>query len=239
MTLTIVLATLAIAGIPLVLVRLWRSTRKVVYQGKGIPNTLGLEDLGQRTKTRYCWFYTDDGAQHLAEISIDRHAQIKAKADPATITVVRYLFGRTEVETITWANETTAEPSVSGETGPFLLALAYFMGGLGAMALGMKLHDSSDGLVAMGASALLLALAGFALNLTTGPQPKLGELSGSMLGIPLGKGMVSLVVMFAISLAITIACFSSVSLFAFFPGIHAAFALGGVTAIGLKVRHST
>ncbi|MDZ4833452.1 MAG: hypothetical protein SGJ27_06700 [Candidatus Melainabacteria bacterium] len=239
MTLTILLATLAFAGIPFALSRLWKSTRTVVYQGAAVPITAGLEDLGQSTNSRYCWFRTDSGEQHLAEISIEQHAKI-ISSEPATITVVRHLFGRAEVESVTWPYEATPEPAISADMAPMLVTLAYFFAGLGAMAFGFKFENAPGSLTAMCASAFLLALAGFALNLTSGPkQHKRSDISASMLGIPIGKGTVSLVVMFLISLAVTWLCFSSVSFFAFFPGIHAAFALGGVTAIWLKSRHST
>lgn len=238
MTITILLATLAAAVVPFVLNRLWKSSRKVVYQGAAVPMTAGLEDLGQRTNTRYCWLATDSGEQYLTEVSVDRHAKIRSLSSPVTITVVKYLFGRAEVEAVTWPNETAPESVVSPSASSLLVTLAYFACGLGAMALGFKFQEAPTALLYMGASAFLLTLAGFAINLMTGPKPKRSELSGRMLGIPIGKGLVSLVVMFAISLAITIACFSSVSLFAFFPGIHAAFALGGVTAIWLKSRQA-
>lgn len=235
---TILMATLAIAVVPFVLNRLWKSTRRVVYQGSAVAITAGLEDLGKRTNTRYCWLSTDSGEQYLAEVSLERYAKIVANREPANIQVVRYLFGRAEVESVTWGSETKAEAVESPSMAAMLVTLAYFFGGMGAMVYGLKFHETPDGLVYMGASAFLLALAGFAINQMTTKKTQINEISARMLGIPIGKGLVSLVVMFAVSLGLTIACFGSVSLFAFFPGIHAAFALGGVTAIWFKTRQT-
>lgn len=233
MTIAILLATLAVAVVPFVLNRLWKSSRRVVYQGSAVAITAGLEDLGKRTNTRYCWLMTDGGEQYLAEVSNERYAKIVANREPANVQVVKYLFGRAEVESVTWGTETKPESVESPSMASMLVTLAYFFGGMGAMVLGIK---SPEPLLYMGASAFLLALAGFAINTMTTPKTQINQISGRMLGIPIGKGMVSLVVMFVVSLALTIACFGSASLFAFFPGIHAAFALGGVTAIWLKTR---
>jgi hypothetical protein len=198
--------------------------------------TAGLEDLGKRTNTRYCWLTTDSGEQYLAEVSVERYAKIVAKLEPANIQVVKYLFGRAEVESVTWGTETKPESLESPTMASMLVTLAYFFGGMGAMVLGLDHKTGPDALLYMAASAFLLALAGFSINLMTVKKTQINQISCRMLGIPIGKGLVSLVVMFAISLVLTIACFNSVSLFAFFPGIHAAFALGGVTAIALKAR---
>lgn len=238
MTLTIILAALAVAALPIMLARVWNSRRKVVYQGIANPITGGLEDLGQRTNTRYCWFEVADGTRYLAEISIDRHAELRFAPDPATITVVQYPLNRAEVESVLWHGETAIEPTEQGAGGALLFSGIYLLAGLGAMALGFHFNEVLTGNVAMIVSAVMLALSGFALTLMHGAKPKLSEISGRMLGIPIGKGLVSLLVILAVSLGLTVACFSSISFFAFFPGIHAAFALGSVIALWWKSRHS-
>jgi hypothetical protein len=82
------------------------------------------------------------------------------------------------------------------------------------------------GLVAI---ALALATVGYLANYFGNPALKQAA-SGPyrFLFIPLGSGLVGLVLTTVLSLALTVFCFSQWWFFAFFPGINAAFELGGI-----------
>jgi len=237
MTLTILAAVLAIAVLPLVLKRFWTVSRQVVYQGAATAIKHGFEDLGQKTKTRYLCFSVE-GNSYLAEVTPDRYNQINT-GDTATITVVKYPFCSAETETITLVGETANQPTVKGTGEALMFSALYFFAAMGVLIFGTGQQDAVPVQVVTYASAFLFALCGFSFNMLQTPKMNLKEVSGSMLGIPLGKGMVSLVVMLAIAAALTFFCFNAVSILTLFPGIHAAFALGSLTAILWKSRQTT
>ncbi len=56
----------------------------------------------------------------------------------------------------------------------------------------------------------------------------------SFLSIPLGHGVVGLLLMTVAMLALGILCFWTSSLFTFFPGINCAFELGGIAVLWVR-----
>jgi hypothetical protein len=240
MTLTILAAVLAIAVLPLMLVRAWRSTRRVVFQGPAIAITRGLEDLGKRTNTRYCWFQArDQNATFLAELTPESFEKIRLQAGPADITVVQYILGRPEVESVRWQGERQSEATATPGGEVLWVGLTYFFAALGMLVFATAHHGETYASAAFYSSALLLALTGFSINTMLNKKHKISEITARIAGIKLGTGMIPLLVMLSIALALTYVCFTWVGLFTFFPGIHAAFASGSICSILLNSRQST
>ncbi len=234
MTATVILATLAAIVLPPVLRLLWQSRRQVVYQGPAFPVITGLEDLGVRTGTKYCWLNVNEQTSYLAEITPERYEKIKGSVKPVEITVVKYPLNRPEVESIAWSGETTHEPVVKTGGDVLLLSGLYLLAGIAAIVAAYNFKTAPAGQIAMYSAALLMTLSGFILNLMNVPKVKLSETSGKILGIPVGKGAVSLVVISVVAIVLMYFSFSSITLLAVFPGIHAAFALGG--CVGMLVK---
>lgn len=234
MTAIIVLGALAAIVLLPLLRQLWLSRRTVVYQGPAWPLTAGLEDLGQRTGTKYCYLNVNEQTSYLAEISPERFNTFKGSPHPVEITVVKYPFARPEVESILWSGETEAEPVVKTGGDALVISLIYLLAGIAYIAIAFNLRAVPAGQIAMYLSALLMASSGFSFNMMNVPKFKLSEASGRILGIPVGKGAVSLVVIILVALLLSYFSFSSIGFLAIFPGIHAAFAVGGCLALLLK-----
>jgi hypothetical protein len=237
MTLTVLLAAVAAVIVPIVLRRVWRSSKKVIYQGLANPITRGLEDLGQRTGTRYCHFEIQDKTRYVAEISIEDHARLKYDPAPAVITVVKYPLMSPEVESITFAWETSKKPAISAAADGLYLSVFYLLAGLGALALSVGLEDALVARLVSYSSAALFILSGFTITCMQDIKPRGKDVAVRLLGfIPLGTGMASLLVALALALAGTVLTFHSVSILTFLLGINAAFAVGGIAAILWKMR---
>lgn len=235
MTLALLAAVLAIALLPLLLARMHKSTRTVVYTGPAVPITMGLEDLGQRTKTRYCWFNVAD-EMHLAELTPEVYDKIRSQTGPANVTIVRYL-GKPQVESVQFQGDQQRDKVATPGDAAMYLSLTYLMAAFGAILAAVQLPEVAA--IAFYASALFFALSGFSLTLLQPRKDKISDMSVRIAGIKLGSGLVPLLVMFAIAVALTFACFTWVGLFTLFPGIHAAFAVGSIGALLLKSRQAT
>jgi hypothetical protein len=235
MTLALLVAVLATASLPLILVRLHRSTRTVVYTGAAQPITQGLEDLGQRTNTRYCWFKVNDEL-YLAELAPDVYAKIPLQSEPADVTIVKYL-GKPQVESVQFRGDQQRHPVATPGNQGMYVGLTYFMSALAAIFAAVQLPEIAS--AAFYSAALFFALTGFSLTMLQAPNARISEMSVLVAGRKLGSGLIPLAVTFAIALALTFACFTWISVFTFFPGIHAAFAVGSFAALLLKSRQAT
>ena len=84
------------------------------------------------------------------------------------------------------------------------------------------------------AAGLAVATVGFLANYFMNPDlKKAAQGPYRFLFIPLGSGVLGLVLTAVLSLALTLACFWQVTFFTFFPGLNAAFELGGIAVICL------
>lgn len=237
MLLETILAAIAIAVLPPLFRHLWKSQRKVVYQGTARPLTRGLEDLGQRTKTRYCWFELPNKQKLFAEIPIDRHGKVWDDPERATITVVKYPFSKPEIESIHWLGEDASEPALGNPPG-IVSCVFYLFAGLLALIYAPEGMGTATSMVAFYASAVFLALSGYSIDVFGGKGLKASDVSITSFGKTLGSGATSLYVGLAISLALTAAIFSYPSILILFPGITAAFAVGQFARMLLKLRRS-
>lgn len=235
MTLTLLAVVLAIAVLPLILARLHKRTRTVVYTGPAQPITSGLEDLGQRTNTRYCWFKVGDEL-YLAELAPAVYDKIRLQSKPAHVTIVKYL-GKPQVETVQFSGEQQPDAVATPGGEAMVLGLTYFTAAFGSVFAAVQLPEVAA--LAFYASALFFVLTGFTLTMLQHRKDKLSDMSVRIAGIKLGSGVIPVVVTFTIALALTLVCFTWISVFTLFPGIHAAFAVGSIGALLLKSRPTT
>ena len=233
MMLSLLIAVLACATLPLILARLHNKIRKVVYSGPAMPITAGLEDLGRRTNTKYCWFMVGK-EMYLAELSPSSYQKIRTN-ESANITVVRYL-GKPQVESIQFSGEPHAEAVVTLGSEAMFLAATYFLAALAAMFAAMQVPAIAP--AAFYASAFFFALTGFSLTMLQPRKDELKDMSVRIAGLKLGSGVTPVVVTLILTLALTFACFTWISIFTLFPGIHAAFAVGSIGALLLKSRQT-
>jgi hypothetical protein len=158
----------------------------------------------------------------------------------AQVAIAKYPLGKPFVDTIVWPGESAVEDGGNGEFNGLGLSGLYLMLGFGSIIL-PGVHALTPTTLALHvwlyASALLLAAAGFTMSALK-PAPKLTrkDMSASFLGIPLGRGMFSAALLFALCAAGTFACFWSFGIWILIPGIHCAMALGGLTALAIKMR---
>ncbi len=236
MTMILIVSAVALVVVPFLCRQWWVSTRKVIYHGTSSAFRSGLDDLSKRAAVDYCWVSVPDGELLLAEIPKERAQRLGRGIAPVTISVVKHAFTKPYVESVKWEDSEAAETADWCADG-LVLGLCYALTGLAAIGLAAQWIDTVDGQLALALSGFFLALGGFALNLLHQAGPvNLKGASARVLGIPLGKGLFGLLVLFVICLAIAGFTFSSISIFTLFPGIHAAFAVGSVCALLLRAR---
>lgn len=241
MTLAFMLAAAAVVLTPLLVRRLWQSTRTVVYQGPTTPTTMLTGDLGKYSKARYCWISIPqiDGAL-LAEIHPDRWASLGHLSTTVQVTVVKHLFGAPKVESITWPDESRPQ---SADRTPRIGAMTwYFVTGLGALVLAVHWSKSGSDFATLSMlsnylSAVLLAFAGFAAVINH-QFDKPHEVKVDLLGLDLGKGKNGVVFAVAVAIALTAIAFTWVNILTIVIGLNTAIAAGGLCAILWKMRRS-
>jgi|AGTN01.1.fsa_nt_gi hypothetical protein len=241
MTIAFLLAAAAVVLAPLLVRRLWQSTRKVVYEGPTSPSTMLTEDLGKISKARYCWISIP---QHdralLAEVSPNRWASIGHMSTTVQVTVVKHLFGAPKVESITWPDESRPQ---SADNAPKIGLMSwYFLTGLGALVLAVNWSKSGSDFATMSMlsnylSAILLAFAGF-FAVMNYEFDNSGEHKVELLGVTVGKGKRGMVFAVALAIALTAVSFTWVNILTIVIGLNTAIAAGGLCAILWKMRRN-
>lgn len=241
MTMAFLIAAAAIALAPLLVRRIWQSTRKVVYEGPTSPSTIFTGDLGKVSKARYCWISIP---QHdralLAEIHPARWASLGHMSTTVQVTVVKHLFGAPKVESITWPDET--RPQSADKAPKIGLMVWYFLTGLGALVAAVHWSKSGGDLATVSMlsnylSAILLALAGF-FAVMNYEFDKAGERKVELLGVTIGKGKRGMILAVALAIALTAVAFTWVNILTIVIGLNTAIAAGGLCAILYKMRRT-
>jgi hypothetical protein len=223
----------------------YNSLKKTVYHGDATVLTMSLLSSDRQNSLDYDFLHVEIPGQPsaLAKVSRKRLATLDktSLAVKVTISIAKYPFGKPFVDSIVWPGETSAEDGGDGEYRGLGLSGLYLMLGFGSMIAPLLLLHTATALalhVWLYSAALLFGASSFSFGMLK-PAAKLNrkDMSASVLNIPLGKGLFSAVLLFAICALGTAACFWSVGIWTMIPGINCAMALGGLAAVFIKLRN--
>jgi hypothetical protein len=228
----LLMAVLALA-LPYALRVLFSPKTQVVYEGKVTVSTFGV--LGKTAIGKGYDFLTafmPDGSHLLFEETSEQIAKLTSRfglATTAHVVVSKTLFGKQEISSVTWPDETAPRAAPPSNMAVYLGAL-YFMLGLGALAYFCDpARVAQVGDLGIYFGGMLLAISGWVISRhTLKPLNETAEIR--MLFFSLGKGASGFRLAALIATAITVACFYAGGLFILL-GINTAVAAGMLLAL--------
>jgi hypothetical protein len=234
------MSALAIFGIvaalvaPLLVVSVFRRATRTVYDGVATLINVGI--LGNTAREKdYDYVNVEVPGHGALLLRVEkRRLTCHGCTTEVGITVRQSPFGKPYIATVQWPDQSRPESVDENFGGKVILPLWYFFVGMGALVLAADASTALGQHLALYASALILALAGFSFSWQSDTKLD-AEAKSSVLGIPVGRGMSGLVVMTAICFAVNAAIFWTPSIFLLL-GLNTAFAMGACAALIWKTR---
>lgn len=239
MSLALIILGLAAFVLPVLFHVFYLSGRTVLYEGDATCRSMTKTVFEQHRNYALVFVNVPGHGEILTEISASRAASLGLSDVTVRVTLSKRPLKDPQIDEIIFSGATVAEPPPPSYDG-LGLSLYYFLVAGGSLVLlpGLAFAHGSLALHAgLFFAALCFAAAGFFINALS--KDDVGDMKTAkarLLFIPLGSGYVGLGLMWALSVAATIACFWQYSIFILFPGLHFAFAAGAIP--GLLMRRT-
>ncbi len=235
MSIVLVLGGLVAFVAPILLHIFYFSGKQVLYEGAATCRSYTKTVFERERRYALVFVEVPGIGEILTEISHSRAMALSQMTDPVTVKVVKQPFKQAHIESIAFAGE-APEPAAPSYDG-MGLSLYYFVLAFAPL-LWIPSHTDHGSLaqhVALYFSALSFAAAGFSINALSKDKVELQKAQAKLLFIPLGSGYFGVYMMWALSVAATIACFWQPSLLIFI-GLNTAFAAGSIPGVLWRSR---